>query len=107
MASSATEPRECTPMTSPRQHLFAFRLLVTGTCLPLLASLARADVVLEWNTAMTHASEILPAPGIPPFLESRLFAMAHIAMFNAVENTTPGHSNGAAKSRGNPIAAAA
>lgn len=95
-------------MKSSRPCLFALRLLLTGTCLPLLASLARADVVIEWNTAMTHASEILAAPGLPPFLESRLFAMAHIAMFNAVEATTlRRNENGKVKSRGNAVAAAA
>lgn len=94
-------------MKSPRLHLIAFQLLIAGTCSPLLTSFARADVVTDWNTAMTHASEILPAPGIPPFLESRLFAMAHIAMFNAVSEITPHHSEAGAKSRGNAIAAAA
>jgi hypothetical protein len=44
---------------------------------------ARADVVIEWNIAMNHLNETLPPPGNPIF-EARSYAMAHIAMFNAI-----------------------
>jgi len=48
---------------------------------------ARADVVIDWNSAMTHYNESQPPPGAPP-LELRAYAMAHLAMFNAVVEAT-------------------
>jgi len=81
-------------MTSPtltkRVGLF---LLAASLLLPL-----RADVVLEWNEAMTHCNEAQPPPGQPP-LEMRAYAMAHLAMYQAIER--------AMNSRGDPATAGA
>lgn len=55
------------------------------------------DVVIDWNAAMTHFSESEPPPGSMP-IETRAFAMAHIAMFNAIS---------AVKGPGAEVAAAA
>ena len=48
---------------------------------------AFADVVVDWNSAMTQFNEGLTPPGMPgsPPIELRAYAMAHIALFNAVE----------------------
>jgi hypothetical protein len=46
---------------------------------------AFADVVTEWNIAMTSYSEALPPPGMPPFIEARVYAMAHLAVLDAIE----------------------
>ena len=53
---------------------------------------AFADVVVEWNAAMTHFNESQPPPGVPP-LEIRAYAMAHVAMFNAVDRATKEPAN--------------
>src|SRR5947207_2094280 len=45
---------------------------------------AFADTVIDWNIAMTSYSESQPPPGTPPYIESRVYAMAHIAMLNAI-----------------------
>jgi len=72
-----------------------------GPALLLLAAAApvmRADLVLEWNTAMTHYTESQPQPG-QPSVELRAYALAHLAMFHAIEH--------AGNSRGHPGAAGA
>ena len=50
------------------------------------ASRAAADVVTDWNAAMMQFVEQATPPGVPgsPPLELRAFAMAHIAMFDAI-----------------------
>jgi hypothetical protein len=45
---------------------------------------AFADPVIDWNIAMTSYSESLPPPGMPPFVEARVYAMAHIAMLKSI-----------------------
>jgi hypothetical protein len=72
----------------------AFRWIVTGACL-LGAAIrgAAADVVIDWNVAMTHYSEIQPPPGLPPFVDSRVFAMAHLAMLDAFDEAKGGHAH--------------
>jgi hypothetical protein len=66
--------------------------LLAGASLFGVACLSlHADVVLEWNLAMTHVSEIQPPPGIPPFLEARIFAMGHLAALGAINNATRGN----------------
>jgi PAP2 superfamily len=45
---------------------------------------AFADPVIDWNIAMTSYSESQPPPGIGPLFESRNYAIAHIAMLNAI-----------------------
>ena len=47
-----------------------------------------ADSIERWNVAMTDFSAGLPPPGLPPFVEVRAYAMAHIAMLNAVKSAT-------------------
>src|SRR4051812_23175981 len=68
------------------------RITVGAFVLAASVHSAVADPVVDWNTAMTHYSEIQPPPGIPPFLEARAYAMAHIAMRDAV--TAHGVNNG-------------
>ncbi len=60
------------------RHVFTLCFLLS-----LPAGHAAGDVVTDWNSAMTHFNESQPAPGTPP-LELRAYAMAHIAMFNAI-----------------------
>jgi hypothetical protein len=60
------------------------RLAVAVIGLSVIVRNASADVVLDWNAAMTHYAENLPPPGVPPFAESRAYAMAHIAMRDAI-----------------------
>ena len=62
-------------------------------CLTLLSpSIATAtpspDSIERWNIAMTDFSAGLPPPGLPPFVEARAYAMAHIAMLHAVRDAT-------------------
>ncbi|MDQ3313902.1 MAG: vanadium-dependent haloperoxidase [Verrucomicrobiota bacterium] len=61
-------------------------ILCTFLLVGLAGAVARASagVILDWNIAMTSYSESLPPPGMPPFVESRVYAMAHIAMLNAI-----------------------
>ena len=58
----------------------------------MLPSLATAttspDSVERWNIAMTDFSAGLPPPGLPPFVEARAYAMAHIAMLHAIKDAT-------------------
>ena len=51
-----------------------------------------ADVVIDWNTEMTRYNESQPPPGAPP-LEVRAYAMAHIAMFNAINEAGKSHAS--------------
>ncbi len=53
-----------------------------------------ADSIERWNIAMTDFSAGLPPPGLPPFVEMRAYAMAHIAMLNAVKLVTHPSSAG-------------
>jgi len=73
-------------MKVPTLIVLLGRWLIPGAIL-LGAALrgAAADVVIEWNIAMTHFSEIQPPPGIPPYADSRVFAMAHLAMQDAFD----------------------
>jgi hypothetical protein len=53
----------------------------------LTASISRADVVLDWNVAMTdYATPLDAAATLPPYVETRVYAMAHIAMAEAIED---------------------
>ena len=62
------------------------RLAAAMLCLSVTVQCAFADVVVDWNAAMTHYAENLPPPGVPPFVESRAYAMAHIAMRDAISD---------------------
>ena len=46
------------------------------------------DSIERWNVAMTDFSAGLPPPGLPPFVEVRAYAMAHIAMLHALKDAT-------------------
>lgn len=52
---------------------------------PRALAVTGADSVERWNMAMTDFSASLPPPGLPPFVESRAYAMTHIAVLNAVK----------------------
>lgn len=47
-----------------------------------------ADSIERWNISMTDFSASLPPPGLPPFVEARVYAMAHIAMLQALKIAT-------------------
>jgi len=54
-------------------------------CLVLTPARAMADDSVErWNIVMTDYAAGQPPPGLPPFVEVRAFAMAHIAMLDAI-----------------------
>jgi hypothetical protein len=73
---------------------FLSRALICATL--LAAGNAFADVVVDWNAAMTSYSESLPPPGMPPFVESRVYAMTHIAVLNAVSGRGASYDQSAA-----------
>jgi hypothetical protein len=61
-----------------------------------LWSVARADVVTDWNTAMNEYAAPLDGAGVlPPYIETRVYAMAHIAMLNAIEQAQQRHPGAA------------
>ena len=45
---------------------------------------------------MTAYNESLPPPGTPPYVESRVYAMAHLAALNAIRRYGPAYSAEAA-----------
>jgi len=53
-----------------------------------------ADSIERWNIAMTDFSAGLPLFDLPPFVEMRAYAMAHIAMLNAVKSATHPYNAG-------------
>src|SRR6187455_605912 len=69
------------------------RYAAAAVCFALPVLHLPADVVTDWNVAMTHYSETLPPPGIPPFLEARAYAMAHVAMRDAINENAQGHGS--------------
>ncbi|MEO6490064.1 MAG: vanadium-dependent haloperoxidase [Ferruginibacter sp.] len=52
-----------------------------------------AEMVLRWNQAaiyvVTQTQQAIPHPPIPPFIESRYYAMVNIAMHDALNNIVP------------------
>ncbi len=58
-------------------------------------SAAHADVVVDWNSAMTSYSESLPPPGMP-LRGSACLRMTHIAVLNAISSNTQNYSKVAA-----------
>jgi hypothetical protein len=69
-------------------HCASAAILAAISCCVLFAP-ARAlasDSVERWNIAMTDYAAGQPPPGIPPFIEARAFAMAHIAMLDAIRD---------------------
>ncbi|HEX5668256.1 MAG TPA: hypothetical protein VFX73_05590 [Chitinophagaceae bacterium] len=50
------------------------------------------DMVLTWNDAATYVvTNAPPGPPIPPFIESRYYAMVNLAMHDALNNIVPKH----------------
>jgi hypothetical protein len=48
------------------------------------------DMVLTWNDAATYVvTHAPPGPPIPPFIESRYYAMVNLAMHDALNNIVP------------------
>lgn len=51
------------------------------------------EMVLRWNEAATYVvlqtQEAVPNPPIPPFIESRYYAMVNVAMHDALNNIVP------------------
>lgn len=59
----------------------------------LITSLRAADSVERWNTVMCDFSAGLPDGGLPPFIEVRVYTMAHIAILDAVRTAQkPGNA---------------
>ena len=82
---------------SPFQAIACFSAVLIGLALlmPVHAfATGSADSIERWNIAMTDLSAGLPPPGLPPFVEARAYAMAHIAMLNAVKLATRPSSAG-------------
>lgn len=72
------------------------------------------EMVLRWNEAATNVvyqtQAIIPNPPIPPFIESRYYAMVNIAMHDALNNIIPKYKSYALNARdkdANPNAAVA
>jgi hypothetical protein len=87
--------------TSINQSRFAYAI-ATALSLCISFSPVRAwasDSVERWNIAMTDYAAAQPPPGIPPMVEARAFAMAHVAMLDALsdarESSSPANVNAA------------
>ena len=78
-----------TTAASVRQFL-AGLVLLGGSVLT-----ARADIITDWNVAMNeYAAPLDAAAALAPYIETRVYAMAHIAMLQAVRDATqPRHAN--------------
>ncbi len=79
------------------QDIGFFSALLIGLAILMPAgafATGSADSIERWNIAMTDFSAGLPPPGLPPFVEMRDYAMAHIAMLNAVKSATHEYSAG-------------
>ncbi len=83
-----------------RSHFTSTFITACSLCLLFTPVWAKAsDSVERWNIAMTDYSAGQPPPGIPPMVEVRAYAMAHIAMLdalrNAIASTTPAAADAA------------
>ena len=82
---------------SPFQAIALFSAVLMGFALLMPARAFAAgspDSIERWNIAMTDFSAGLPPPGLPPFVEARAYAMAHIAMLNAMQSVVHPYSAG-------------
>jgi hypothetical protein len=73
--------------TNMKNYSIPLRLILRLLCIASILVSADdtfAEPVIDWNVAMTSYSESLPPPGMPPYIEARIYAMAHIAMLRAV-----------------------
>lgn len=61
------------------------------------------DMVLLWNEAATEVvlqtQAVVPNPPIPPFIESRYYAMVNVAMHDALNNIVPKYKSYALNAR--------
>ena len=80
--------------------------LLLSSSMATAQSASAPDSIERWNTTMTDFSAGLPPPGLPPFVEARAYAMAHIAMLRALATATRG-SNARLTNADAAIAAAA
>jgi hypothetical protein len=69
-------------VTFPAVSSLLPRVYVAVLCLAAALRNAFADTVIDWNVAMTHYSET--TPGLSPFVDLRAYAMAHLAMRDAI-----------------------
>ena len=98
----------------PRMRLAALGIIA---CLVGAAHAAQprqvADIVIEWNTLATNAVEGITAaspPGLPPYVEARLYAMTFVAMhdsLNAVQRRFAPYACETRQPGASPTAAAA
>ena len=82
---------------SPFQVIVLFSAVLIGLALLMPArafATGSADSVERWNIAMTDFSAGLPLFALTPMVEMRAYAMAHIAMLNAVKSATHPYSAG-------------
>src|SRR5260221_13529474 len=85
---------------SPFQITAFFSAVLIGLALlmPVRAfATGSPDSIERWNIAMTDFSAGLPLFALPPFVEMRAYAMAHIAMLNAVKSVTRPYSAGSTR----------
>ncbi len=81
---------------SPFQAIAFFSAVLIGLALLMPArafATGSADSIERWNIAMTDFSAGLPLFDLTPMVEMRAYAMAHIAMLDAVKSAT--HPNNA------------
>src|SRR5882724_7044179 len=75
------------------QVVALFSALLIGLTLLMPARAFATDSIERWNIAMTDFSAGLPLFDLTPMVEMRAYAMAHIAMLDAVKSAT--HPNNA------------
>src|SRR5256886_5207989 len=82
---------------SPFQVIVLFSAVLMGRAVLIPAgpfAPGGADRIERGNIAMTDFSADLPLFALPPFVEMRAYAMAHIAMLNAVKSASHPSSAG-------------
>src|SRR5687768_670033 len=77
------------------RHCQRTRIVLTAVAVLLIAAtVARADVVLDWNAiAIRTMTQQPPAPLQPanPFFQARFMAITQVAVFEAVNAIADGH----------------
>src|SRR5688572_29607457 len=92
--AAAMSTRRNSMNTRRKSHCASAAIATALSCCVLLAPVQAmaSDSVERWNIAMTDYSAGQPPPGIPPFVEVRVYAMAHIAMLEALLTATASSS---------------
>jgi hypothetical protein len=89
--------KEATKTNPPDQTLSKARLDNKGNAWGTVGG----EMVLRWNEAATYVvlqtQGAIPNPPIPPFIESRFYAMVNIAMHDALNNIVPKYKTYALK----------